>query len=69
MPFQKYCESKLSPGFLGDAFLFELMNFFERFIIKRIAKTTTSVERIEDEKIEGFVGKLTHIAAQNHKKS
>ncbi|MCL2245835.1 MAG: flavodoxin domain-containing protein [Lentimicrobiaceae bacterium] len=45
-------------GFLGGAFLFELMNFFERFIIKRIVKTTTSVERIENEAVERFVGKL-----------
>jgi menaquinone-dependent protoporphyrinogen oxidase len=46
-------------GFLGGAFIFELMNFFERMIIKQIAKTTTSIERIDWEAIDVFVGKLT----------
>jgi menaquinone-dependent protoporphyrinogen oxidase len=48
----------LAAAFLGGAFLFEKMNFFERAIIKKIAKTTTSVERIEWEALELFVGKL-----------
>ena len=45
-------------GFLGGAFLFERMNFFERFIIKKIAKTNTSVYRIDKEAIEHFVEKM-----------
>ena len=46
-------------GFLGGAFLFEKMNFFERMIIKKIAKTTTSVQRINEKGIENFARQLT----------
>ncbi|MDR1882269.1 MAG: flavodoxin domain-containing protein [Prevotella sp.] len=41
--------------FLGGAFLFEKMNFFERAIIKRIAKTDKSVSQIDEDEIEKFV--------------
>jgi uncharacterized protein (DUF1697 family)/menaquinone-dependent protoporphyrinogen IX oxidase len=57
----------IATEFLGGAFLFEKMNLFERMIIKKIAKTTTSVERIGWEAVDEFIGKLinrmkTHIA-------
>ena len=42
-------------AFLGGEFKFERMNFFERLIIKKIAKTTTSVQRIFEEAIDEFV--------------
>ena len=45
-------------AFLGGAFLFERMNFVERLIIKKIAKTTTSVQRIDGEAMNEFVKKL-----------
>ena len=45
-------------GFLGGAFIFERMNFFERLIIKKIAKTTSSVTQLDWDAIEGFVKKL-----------
>ena len=45
-------------GFLGGAFIFEQMNYFERLIIKQIAKTTTSVEQIDNEAIDAFVKKF-----------
>jgi len=45
-------------SFLGGAFIFEKMNFFERMIIKKIAKTTTSVEQIEWKTVDEFVNKL-----------
>ena len=45
-------------GFLGGEFLFDQMNFFERFIARMIAKTTTSVHRINWEAVDMFVGKL-----------
>ena len=41
--------------FLGGAFIFEQMNYFERMIIKQIAKTTTSVERIDNKAVDVFV--------------
>jgi menaquinone-dependent protoporphyrinogen oxidase len=44
--------------FLGGAFIFEKMNFFERAIIKKIAKTTTSVEQIDWEAMDEFVKKM-----------
>ncbi|MCL2412931.1 MAG: flavodoxin domain-containing protein [Bacteroidales bacterium] len=45
-------------GFMGGAFLFEKMNFFERFIIKKIAKTATSVHQIDENAMDEFVKKL-----------
>ena len=51
-------EKSIATGFLGGAFLFEQMNFIERSIIKKIAKTTTSVRQIDWEAIDGFVKKL-----------
>jgi menaquinone-dependent protoporphyrinogen oxidase len=41
--------------FAGGEFLFEKMNFFERAIIKRIAKTDKSVSQIREDEIERFV--------------
>ena len=44
--------------FMGGAFLFERMNFFERLIIKKIAKTTTSIQQIDLNVVDEFVAKL-----------
>ncbi|MCL2436166.1 MAG: flavodoxin domain-containing protein [Lentimicrobiaceae bacterium] len=44
--------------FLGGAYLFEQMNFLERMIIKKIAKTTENVEQVDWEKVEEFVKEL-----------
>jgi menaquinone-dependent protoporphyrinogen oxidase len=44
--------------FLGGEFLFEKMNFFERAIIKRIAKTDKSVSQIKDDEIEKLVAEF-----------
>jgi menaquinone-dependent protoporphyrinogen oxidase len=41
--------------FLGGEFLFEKMNFFERAVIKRIAKTDKSISQIDEDGIEEFV--------------
>ncbi|MDR0294732.1 MAG: flavodoxin domain-containing protein [Prevotellaceae bacterium] len=43
---------------LGGEFLFEQMNFFERFIVKKIAKTNKTVHRIDWKAIDKFVEKL-----------
>jgi len=45
-------------GFLGGEFLVEKMNFFERMIIKKIAKTKSSVHQIDWDAIDDFVKKL-----------
>jgi len=51
-------KNALASGFLGGEFIFEQMNFFERFIINRIAKTNESVSRIDRNAIEIFIKKL-----------
>ena len=51
-------EKAVTTGFLGGKFLFEKMNFFERLIIKKIAKTETSVHRIDRDAVDGFVKKF-----------
>lgn len=45
-------------GFLGGEFLFEKMNFFEKFIIKKISKEDKSVYAIDNANIELFVSGL-----------
>lgn len=45
-------------AFLGGEFLFESMNFFERTIVGMIAKTKTSVSRIDGDGIDAFVQQL-----------
>jgi len=45
-------------SFLGGAYLFERMNFFERMIIKKVAKTTENVQQINWEGIDEFVNKI-----------
>ena len=49
-----------STAFLGGAFLFEKMNFFERMIIKKIAKTTTSVQQIDYDAVDEFLKIFKH---------
>ncbi len=45
-------------AFLGGEFLFEAMSFFERTIAGMIAKTTTSISRIDNDGVEVFAQKL-----------
>jgi menaquinone-dependent protoporphyrinogen oxidase len=51
-------EKAVVTGFLGGEFLFEQLNFFERFIIKQIAKENNTAHQINWEAIDKFVGKL-----------
>jgi menaquinone-dependent protoporphyrinogen oxidase len=48
-------QQAIAKHFLGGEFIFEKMNFFERSVIKRIAKTDKSVSRIDEDGIEKFV--------------
>jgi menaquinone-dependent protoporphyrinogen oxidase len=52
---QELYEYAVSTCFAGGEFLFEKMNFFERAIIKRIAKTDKSVSQIKENEIEKIV--------------
>ena len=51
-------EKAAAIGFLGGEFRFEQMNFFERSIIAKIAKTQQSVSQIDSEAIDSFVERL-----------
>ena len=51
-------KSAAATGFMGGEFLFEKLNFFEKFIIKKIAKTTTSVSRIDWKVVDEFIKKV-----------
>ncbi|MDR1553275.1 MAG: flavodoxin domain-containing protein, partial [Prevotellaceae bacterium] len=52
---QELYEHAVSKCFAGGEFLFEKMNFFERAIIKRIAKTDKSISQIREEEIDRLV--------------
>lgn len=41
--------------FAGGEFLFEKMNFFERMVIKKIAKTSVSISRIDESSVKSFL--------------
>lgn len=47
--------SAKAKGILGGEFLFEKMNFIEKAIIKKIAKTDQSVSAINQKEIEKFI--------------
>ena len=51
-------QNAVATGFMGGEFLFEKMNFFERLIVKKIAKTKTSVHQIDWEAVDEFVEKI-----------
>ena len=51
-------EKAMATGFLCGEFLFEKLNFFERLIVKKIAKTKSSVHQINWEAIDDFVNKV-----------
>lgn len=48
----------IAHGQLGGEFKFEKMNFFERIIVRKIAKTNESISRIEQQAINVFVNDL-----------
>ena len=50
----------------GGEFLFEKMNFIERAIIKKMAKTDQNVSKIDNEKIKEFVAKLSWFNKPSH---
>jgi menaquinone-dependent protoporphyrinogen oxidase len=55
---QELVRQAVSICFAGGEFLFEKMNFFERAIIKRIAKTNKSVSQIKKDNIDKFVQEI-----------
>jgi menaquinone-dependent protoporphyrinogen oxidase len=52
---QTLYQHAVSTCFAGGEFQFEKMNFFERAIIKRIAKTDKSISQIRENEIDRFV--------------
>jgi menaquinone-dependent protoporphyrinogen oxidase len=52
---QELYEYAIFKCFAGGEFQFEKMNFFERIVIKRIAKIDKSVSQIREDEIERFV--------------
>ncbi|WP_455590770.1 flavodoxin domain-containing protein [Bacteroides sp.] len=58
--FPKYLHKvAITEAILGGEFLFEKMNFIERFITKRITKTHSSVSSLRQEAIKEFVTQIT----------
>jgi len=41
-------------GLFGGAFDFDKMNFFEKMIVKKVAKITESISRLDETKIQDF---------------
>lgn len=44
----------VAQGLFGGAFDFEKMNFFEKMIVKKVAKITESISRLDESKIQDF---------------
>lgn len=47
-----------SIGLFGGEFLFENMNFFEKMITRKVAGTTGSVSKINDEAVQKFIEEM-----------
>jgi menaquinone-dependent protoporphyrinogen oxidase len=58
---QELYECAVSKCFAGGEFQFEKMNFFERAIIKRIAKTDKSISQIRENEIDRFVTEYQNV--------
>jgi menaquinone-dependent protoporphyrinogen oxidase len=56
---QELVRHVVSICFAGGEFQFDKMNFFERAIIKRIAKADKSVSQIREGEIENFVQEIS----------
>jgi menaquinone-dependent protoporphyrinogen oxidase len=46
-------------GFMGGEFLFHKMNFLERWVVKKVAKTTYSISQLDEPAIDKFVNDLS----------
>jgi menaquinone-dependent protoporphyrinogen oxidase len=57
---QELYEYAVAKCFAGGEFLFEKMNFFERAIIKRIAKTDKSVSAIKSDEIDKLMKEIVN---------
>ena len=51
-------EHASATGLFGGEFNFDMMNFLERFIIKKIAGTTENVSKIKEEQIKKFAQEI-----------
>lgn len=50
----------ISSKVMGGEFRFDKMNFFERAIVKKIAGTSESVSKIDEEKIQEFITEMRY---------
>lgn len=48
-------------GIFGGEFNFEKMNFFEKLIVKKIAKVNSSISKFDETKVEKFAADLNKI--------
>lgn len=60
-------EHSFANAIAGGEFLFENMNFFERAIIKRIAKTDKSIYDLDNIAIDAFIEKIIFLNDSNTK--
>ncbi|MCL2560874.1 MAG: flavodoxin domain-containing protein [Rikenellaceae bacterium] len=51
-------EAAVAEGFMGGEFLFDRMNFLERLVARKIAKTKSSVHSIDSDAVERFAEKF-----------
>ena len=51
-------EKSSSKGLLGGQFLIEKMNFFEKMIVKKVARIEKSISKVHEPAIEKFVAEL-----------
>lgn len=58
-------EHAYATEFLGGEFIFEKLNIFEKLIIKKVSKVTSSVSAIHNDAIEKFIYSSTAICKDN----
>lgn len=55
---EELINSAVVKGNFGGEFIFSKMNFFERFIIKKIAKTSKDISNFKEENVNKFAEKI-----------
>ena len=59
--FPEYLHEKaIAEGILGGEFLFDKMNFIERFITRKVTRIRASVSSVRYDEIVEFAGKIKH---------
>lgn len=63
---QELLTTAVAKGFLGGGFTFKNMGFFEKLIIKKVAKTSEDTSSFSEEKLNAFATAINNLEESNY---